>query len=137
MACKILYVEDNYENARLIERVVTAAGYELLNARTGLAGLAMAEAERPDLILLDINLPDIDGYEVARRLRQSETCQNTPIMAITANALRGDEEQVLASGCDYYMTKPINIRTLRSQIDAILAETIEPAEAALNGDFAE
>lgn len=134
----ILYVEDNAENARLVERVVTALGHRLLHAANGETGVKMAEAENPDLILLDINLPDIDGYEVARRLRSGTHCRTTPIIAITANALKGDQERVLAAGCDYYTTKPINIRALRQQIEGILKAVVEdkPEAAAPDGGSA-
>jgi len=135
MPTTILYVEDNAENARLVERVITALGYRLLHAVNGETGVKMAEAESPDLILLDINLPDIDGYEVARRLRSGTQCRTTPIIAITANALKGDQERVFAAGCDYYTTKPINIRSLRQQIETILkAVTETKAETASASD---
>lgn len=133
----ILYVEDNAENARLVERVVTALGHRLLHAPTGETGVKMAEAESPDLILLDINLPDIDGYEVARRLRSGVHCRTTPIIAITANALKGDQERVLAAGCDYYTTKPINIRTLRQQIETILKAVVDDKAETASGSAGE
>src|SRR5574340_440467 len=114
MSKNILYIEDNPDNMLLVKRVLQARGYTVLEARNGLEGVSMAEANSPDLILLDINLPDIDGYEVARRLRASGNAKLTyvPIIAITANALRGDAEKALEAGCDVYMSKPINIREL-------------------------
>jgi two-component system cell cycle response regulator DivK len=114
----ILYIEDNPDNMVLVKRVLEAAGYRLLEAKNGLEGVAMAEQRHVDLILLDINLPDIDGYEVARRIRNNKLY--TPIIAITANALRGDAERSLAAGCDVYMSKPINIRELRARVEAFV-----------------
>jgi len=120
----ILYVEDNPDNMRLVKRALTARGYEVYEAVNGLEGVAKAESLDPDIILLDINLPDIDGYEVARRLRKSEVggLGSTPIIAITANALKGDAEKALAAGCNVYMSKPINVRELWARVEAFLPE---------------
>jgi two-component system, cell cycle response regulator DivK len=120
MGNKILYVEDNPDNMVLVKRVLEAAGYSMLEANNGLEGLSIAEKNTVDLILLDINLPDIDGYEVARRLRQNNSPHllYVPIIAITANALKGDAEKALNAGCDVYMSKPINIRELRARVEA-------------------
>jgi len=106
----------------LVKRVLEARGYTLYQAVTGLAGIALAENHDVDLILLDINLPDIDGYEVARRLRHSSkhALAYVPIIAITANALKGDAEKALAAGCDVYMSKPINIRELWARVEAFI-----------------
>jgi len=120
MEKNILYIEDNPDNMLLARRVLEAAGYRMLEAKNGLDGLSVAEGNDVDLILLDINLPDIDGYEVARRLRRSTKTQlaYVPIIAITANALKGDAEKALEAGCDVYMSKPINIRELRARVEA-------------------
>jgi CheY-like chemotaxis protein len=120
MGHNILYIEDNPDNMLLVRRALESRGYKLLEALTGLAGVAVAEKEEVDLILLDINLPDIDGYEVARRLRKSEkrALVYLPIIAITANALKGDAEKALSAGCDVYMSKPINIRELWARVEA-------------------
>jgi len=122
MGHNILYVEDNPDNMLLVQRALESRGYKLLQAEDGLAGVALAESEDVDLILLDINLPDIDGYEVARRIRSSAKSKlaYTPIIAITANALKGDAEKALASGCDVYMSKPINIRELWARVEAFV-----------------
>ena len=122
MGSNILYVEDNPDNMTLVRRALEARGYTLIEAMTGLAGVATAEKENVDLILLDINLPDIDGYEVARRMRHSSkhALAYIPIIAITANALKGDAEKALAAGCDVYMSKPINIRELWARVEALL-----------------
>ena len=122
MGKKILYVEDNPDNMLLVQRALEARGYTLLKAKDGETGVAMAKSEHVDLILLDINLPDIDGYEVARRIRTSGTGKlaYVPIIAITANALKGDAEKALAAGCDVYMSKPINIRELWARVEAFV-----------------
>ncbi|MCI0556215.1 MAG: response regulator [Anaerolineae bacterium] len=118
----ILYIEDNPDNMRLVQRALESRGYRLLQARNGLDGVRVAETEQVDLILLDINLPDIDGYEVARRLRASDkrVLSSTPIIAVTANALKGDAERALDAGCDVYMSKPINIRELWARVEAFV-----------------
>jgi two-component system, cell cycle response regulator DivK len=122
MGHNILYVEDNSDNMLLVQRALESRGYKLLKAEDGLKGVAVAESEDVDLILLDINLPDIDGYEVARRIRASKKNKlaYTPIIAITANALKGDAEKALAAGCDVYMSKPINIRELWARVEAFV-----------------
>lgn len=125
---KVLYIEDNPDNMQLVQRVVTALGHQFLWAASGLSGINMVESERPDLILLDINLPDIDGYEVARRLRASHLkLLYVPIIAITANALKGDAEKALDAGCDVYMSKPVNIRELRAHVVGFLPDVKLPA----------
>jgi two-component system cell cycle response regulator DivK len=122
MGNNVLYIEDNPDNMMLVQRALEARGYRLLKAVNGLSGVEVAEGEDVDLILLDINLPDIDGYEVARRLRRSakSTLLHTPIIAITANALKGDAEKALDAGCDVYMSKPINIRELWARVEAFV-----------------
>jgi CheY-like chemotaxis protein len=122
MGSNILYIEDNPDNMMLVKRALEARGYKLLPALNGLTGVASAENEEVDLILLDINLPDIDGYEVARRIRSSSKHElaYVPIIAVTANALKGDAEKALSAGCDVYMSKPINIRELWARVEAFL-----------------
>ena len=122
MSANVLYIEDNPDNMTLVVRALEARGYSVLKAAKGLEGVEIAEKEQVDLILLDINLPDIDGYEVARRLRSSQKhalCY-VPIIAITANALKGDAEKALNAGCDVYMSKPINVRELWARAEALL-----------------
>jgi len=122
MIHNILYIEDNPDNMMLVKRALEARGYRLFQAVNGLTGVEIAEQEEVQLILLDINLPDIDGYEVARRLRRSTKSKlaYTPIIAITANALKGDAEKALEAGCDVYMSKPINIRELWARVEAFV-----------------
>lgn len=118
----ILYIEDNPDNLQLVERALKAKGYEVIKAQNGLSGVEAAEGMNPDLILLDINLPDIDGYEVARRLRGSKNVHmlTVPIIAVTANALKGDAEKALEAGCDFYMSKPINVRELWMRVETYM-----------------
>ena len=123
MGSNILYIEDNPDNMMLVKRALESRGYKLLQAMDGLTGVSMAENQEVDLILLDINLPDIDGYEVARRIRSSEkkiALAYLPIIAVTANALKGDAEKAVAAGCDVYMSKPINIRELWAHVEAFV-----------------
>lgn len=122
MGHNVLYIEDNPDNMTLVQRALETRGYKLLKAKNGLDGVKMAETEDVDLILLDINLPDIDGYEVAQRLRSSQkiALKTVPIIAVTANALKGDAEKALNAGCDVYMSKPINIRELWARVEAFV-----------------
>ncbi len=122
MQNNVLYIEDNPDNMMLVKRALEARGYHLLQAPNGQKGVEVAESQEVDLILLDINLPDIDGYEVAHRLRTSAkaSLMHTPIIAITANALKGDAEKALEAGCDVYMSKPINIRELWARVEAFV-----------------
>ena len=120
MAGTILYIEDNLDNKTLVQRALEAKGYTLLWSPNGLGGLEQAASVKPDLILLDINLPDIDGYEVARRLKADPVLHAIPVIAITANALKGDADKALAAGCDVYMSKPINLRELWARVMAFL-----------------
>src|SRR5690349_16041660 len=122
MTHNILYIEDNPDNMILVQRALEARGYRLLKAVKGLDGVSTAESEQIGLILLDINLPDIDRYEVARRLRSStkRELSRVPIIAVTANALKGDAEKALDAGCDVYMSKPINIRELWARVEAFV-----------------
>ncbi len=123
-AYNILYIEDNPDNMRLVKRALEAKGYVLHGAINGQTGLQMAESILPTVILLDINLPDIDGYEVARQLRthRNEDLRHIPIIAVTANTLKGDAEKALDAGCDVYMSKPINIRELWARVEAFLPD---------------
>ena len=122
MTNTVLYIEDNPDNTTLVRRALEARGYKLIDAANGLKGVSLAETEDVQLILLDINLPDIDGYEVARRLRASAKrgLASVPIIAVTANALKGDAQRALEAGCDVYMSKPINIRELWARVEAFV-----------------
>jgi len=117
---RILYIEDNPENRILVRRVLTAEGYTLIEAADGPSGLRAAEEGRPDLILMDINLPEIDGYEVTARLKLIPGLAHIPVIAMTANVMKGDREKSLAAGCDGYIQKPIDIDLLPEQIAQFL-----------------
>jgi len=124
MKPNILCIEDHPDNMTLIRRIFRSDSYNLMEARTGAQGLSIAESQDLDLVLLDINLPDIDGYEVARRIRSStkSTLVHIPIIAVTANALRGDAKKAHDAGCDVYMSKPINIIELLDTVDTWLCK---------------
>ena len=117
---KILLVEDNEENRDALSRRLERRGYEVIMATDGKRGLALAESEAPDIILLDMSLPEIDGWEVARTLKDSETTRTIPIIALTAHAMSGDREKAIGAGCDDYHTKPAELTKLLSQIQGIL-----------------
>src|SRR5260221_789454 len=104
---RILYVEDNFQNKRLVKKILNSKGYVVLEAEDGLQGIAIAARERPDLILMDINIPGIDGMEATSRLKSSPDLAHIPIIALTANAMRGDREKIMAAGCGDYMQKHI------------------------------
>lgn len=120
MTRTILCVEDNPTNLLLVARIVEAEGHRLLQARTGPEAMAILEEQVPDIILLDINIPGIDGLEVARRIKADERLQDVPLIATTANVLVGDRERCLEAGCDEYMPKPLDIRQLRQMIRVFL-----------------
>lgn len=120
MSKRILYIEDNPENRMLMRRVLMAEGYIVEEAVDGQTGLQKAAESPPDLILMDINLPEIDGYEVTARLKQLPNMLGVPIIAVTANVMKGDREKTLAAGCDGYIQKPIDIDLLPGQIESFL-----------------
>ncbi len=119
-----LIIEDNDDNQVLIAALLTRGGYQTRIAATGTEGVDMALALRPDLIILDIQLPDIDGTEVLRRIRGSESNGSIPIIAMTSYAMTGDRERLLTAGCTGYIEKPIDPHRVLEQIDAIL--TLRP-----------
>ena len=119
---KLLYVEDNEDNLYMLQlRFDVLGGYEVLIARDGVAGIAMAASERPDLILMDLNLPGIDGWEATRRLKADPATRNIPIIALSAHAMTGDREKALATGCNNFDTKPIEFDRLLAKIEQVLA----------------
>ncbi len=120
MGKRILYIEDNPDNRLLVRRVLQVEGYTIFEAVDGHEGLAKAAELQPDLILMDINLPEIDGYEVTARLKQLPGMSRVPIIAVTANVMKGDREKTLAAGCDGYIQKPIDIDILPNQIERFL-----------------
>ncbi len=119
---RALVVEDNIENLELISYALRRAGYEVVAAGTGEEGVEMAIREKPCFVLMDINLPGIDGLEATRRIRKSEADGRIPIIAITSYAMRGDMEKILAAGCSGYFEKPIDPLTIVEQISKILKD---------------
>ena len=119
---KILYVEDNEDNVYMLRCRLERKGLEVIVANDGEQGIAAAARERPDLILMDLSLPVIDGWEAARRLKSSPDTRAIPIIALSAHAMTGDRERALAAGCDDYDTKPVNLGGLMAKIEALLPQ---------------
>jgi CheY-like chemotaxis protein len=122
---KILYVEDNEDNVYMLKRRLERAGFEVVVAPDGEQGLAVAHDQRPDLILMDLSLPVLDGWEATRRLKGSEM-RIIPVIALSAHAMPGDREKALEAGCDDYDAKPVNLPRLLAKIRALLPEGAEP-----------
>ena len=118
MTMKILYVEDNEENVYVFKRLFRKYGFELLFADDGEQGVTMAAEKQPDLILMDMSLPGIDGWEATRRIKANPDTRRIPVIALTANAMSGDRDKALAAGCDDFDTKPIEIERLLQKIRA-------------------
>jgi two-component system cell cycle response regulator DivK len=116
----ILYVEDNPDNRNLIRRVLGAEGYRMIDAGNAVQALEKLQEVTTDLILMDINMPDMDGYTLTAKIRGIPNYSNIPIIAVTANVMRGDREKSLEAGCDGYIQKPIDIDTLAQQIERFL-----------------
>lgn len=119
---RLLLVEDNEANRDMLSRRLIRRGYEVVIAVDGAEGVAMAASARPDLILMDMSLPVIDGQEATRRIKASEATRSIPVIALTAMAMVGDREQALAAGCDDYDTKPVELTRLLEKIEALLAK---------------
>ena len=117
---KILLVEDNELNRDMLRRRLERKGYAIAVAVDGQSALAAVQSERPDLILMDLRLPDIDGREVTRRLKTDEATRAIPVIALTAHAMEGDREQAIQAGCDDYDTKPVDLPRLIGKIEALL-----------------
>lgn len=117
---KVLVIEDNKDNLTLITYALKRAGYEVIPAETGEQGIKLAIKERPFFIILDINLPEIDGFEVARRLKNSKMVFEIPIIAITSYAMLGDRERILEAGCNGYLEEPIDPLRIVDQIHEII-----------------
>jgi two-component system cell cycle response regulator DivK len=116
MSKRVLVIEDHEDNRRILRDLLTSAGYEPIEAVTGEEGVALAETHRPDLILMDIQLPGLDGYEATRRIKANPALRQTPIIAVTSYALSGDEVKAKAAGCDAYVTKPFSPRALLAKV---------------------
>lgn len=118
-----LIIEDNHDNMVLITRLLEKSGYLTLQAMTGLEGFKMARQKRPDFIILDIQLPDIEGTDVLKKIRSSEIGNSIPVIAMTSYAMSGDREKLLSAGCDGYIEKPIDPALVISQIKSFIGET--------------
>jgi two-component system cell cycle response regulator DivK len=116
----ILYIEDDPNNRILVRRILQAEGYNVLEAENATQALAVLAAHMPDLIFMDINMPDIDGYTLTTRLKSLTKMNSVPIIAMTANVMRGDRERSLEAGCDGYIQKPIDVDKLPEQISRFL-----------------
>ena len=122
MTQRILVVEDTEDNRQIIRDLLSSVGYELIEAMDGLEGVALAQSHQPDLILMDIQLPEIDGYEATRRIRAIPELARVPIIAVTSYALSGDEAKTRAAGCDGYVAKPFSPRQLLAKVREFLPE---------------
>jgi CheY-like chemotaxis protein len=117
---RILVVEDNEENRDALSRRLQRRGFEVIIAVDGVAGVASAKAEKPDLVLMDMNMPELDGWEATRQIKADPALTEIPVIALTAHAMQGDRERAIAAGCTDYHTKPIEFPKLLAQIESIL-----------------
>jgi CheY-like chemotaxis protein len=120
---KILYVEDNDDNIFMLKNRLTRAGFTVIIANDGAQGVAIAFSERPDLILMDLSLPVLDGWEATRQIKAAPDTKHIPVIALTAHAMAGDREKALAAGCDDFDTKPIELPRLLAKIKALAGRT--------------
>jgi CheY-like chemotaxis protein len=120
---RILYIEDNEDNIYMLTRRLKRQGFEVLVARDGEQGVAMARSEQPDLILMDLNMPIMDGWEATRQLKGASETSAIPVIALSAHAMTGDRERAMAAGCDDYDTKPVRIDSLMAKIAKLLPGT--------------
>ena len=120
---KILYVEDNDDNIYMLERRLKRSGFTVVIAKDGAQGVAMALAEQPDLILMDMGLPVLDGWEATRQVKAAPETKHIPVIALTANAMTGDKEKAMAAGCDDFDTKPVEIARLLGKIATLVPGT--------------
>jgi CheY-like chemotaxis protein len=116
----VLYIEDNPDNRLLVKRILLSEEYELLEARDASEALRVLESARPDVILMDINMPEMDGYTLTAKIKSLPGFERTPILAVTANVMRGDKERTLEAGCDGYIQKPIDIDQLIREIERFI-----------------
>lgn len=121
---KVLYIEDNPQNMRLVRKMLKIGGYNLVEAVDGTSGVEMANNERPDVILMDINLPDIDGIEATQRIKRNPELARIPVIALTANVMHGDKERFTAAGCDGYLAKPVTRNELLNTIAYFIGSSV-------------
>jgi CheY-like chemotaxis protein len=120
---KILYVEDNEDNIFMLKNRLTRLGHTVVIAKDGAQGVAMAQSERPDIILMDLSLPVLDGWQATRQIKAAPNTKHIPVIALTANAMAGDREKALAAGCDDYDTKPVELPRLLGKIKNLAERT--------------
>jgi two-component system cell cycle response regulator DivK len=120
MRSSILVIEDHEDNRRIMRDLLNSGGYEVIEADDGLAGVAMAAAHVPDLIVMDIQLPGIDGYEATRRIKADPKLRQTPIIVVTSYALSGDDRKAFEAGCDAYLAKPFSPRKLLAKVRELI-----------------
>jgi two-component system cell cycle response regulator DivK len=120
MSPRILYIEDNFENRMLVKRILSAEGFELEEASSAREGIRIATTNPPDLILMDISMPDMDGLMATKYLRSLPALDHVPIVAVTANVMKGDREETLQAGCDGYIPKPIDVDRFSDQLKQFL-----------------
>ncbi len=125
---RLLYVEDNDDNVYMLTRRLQRRGHEVSVAPDGESGIEQAQAEHPDLILMDLGLPGIDGWEASRRLKADPATAGIPIIALTAHAMEGDREKALAAGCDEFETKPVQLEQLMAKVESLLVERSEGSD---------
>jgi two-component system cell cycle response regulator DivK len=118
----ILYVEDNFENKLFVRRVIESMGHEMIEAENGPDSLALAAKRPPDLIFMDINIPGMDGLQTTVKFKEDATLNHIPVIALTANAMKGDRERCLAAGCNGYMQKPVGVSDLRREIQRYMTK---------------
>jgi two-component system cell cycle response regulator DivK len=123
---KILYVEDNDDNVYMLKNRLTRAGFTVVIATDGAQGVAMAHSEQPDLILMDLTLPGMDGKEATHRIKADPATKGIPVIALTANAMAGDREEAMAAGCDDFDTKPVELQRLLGKIRALAPQGSAP-----------
>jgi len=119
----ILYVEDNVDNRTLVRRILLSEDYNLIEAVNAKEALQVLETTKPDLILMDINMPDMDGYTLTARIKTTPGFERVPILALTANVMRGDKEKTLEAGCDGYIQKPLDIDQLIREVERFLTRS--------------
>jgi two-component system, cell cycle response regulator DivK len=127
MSKRILVVEDQEDNRRIVRDLLTSIGYELIEAHDGEAGVRLAKEHRPDLILMDIQLPRLDGYEATRQIKSDPALRHIPVVVVTSYALSGDDKKAAAAGADAYVAKPFSPRQLLAKIQQFLAPPDRPA----------
>ena len=123
---RILYIEDNRDNRLLVRRVLVAEGFEVIEAASAQEGFELAEANPPDLILMDVNMPNLDGLKATGYIRQNDVLRHIPVVALTANVMKGDREKALDAGCDGYIQKPIDVDRFPKEVMRFIKQAGQP-----------